>query len=112
MDRSECSGPMVARSLVKPGGMLVIGTINRTAISFIKAIIGAEYIMAWLPKGTHSWRKFVRPDELDRVLVPAGFNVESSCGVDFNPLQQKWRITKNPNSIYLRIYKRSATLDE
>jgi 2-polyprenyl-6-hydroxyphenyl methylase / 3-demethylubiquinone-9 3-methyltransferase len=99
-------------NLVKPGGVLVIGTINRTAMSFIKAIVGAEYIMGWLPKGTHSWRKFVRPDELDRVLVPAGFNVESCCGVDFNPLQQKWQITKNPNSIYMRFYKRSVTPDE
>jgi 2-polyprenyl-6-hydroxyphenyl methylase / 3-demethylubiquinone-9 3-methyltransferase len=102
----------ILASLVKPGGVLVIGTINRTAISFIKAIIGAEYIMGWLPKGTHRWRKFVRPDELDRVLIRAGFNVESCCGVDFNPLQQKWRITDNPDSIYLRFYKRIATLDE
>jgi 2-polyprenyl-6-hydroxyphenyl methylase / 3-demethylubiquinone-9 3-methyltransferase len=102
----------ILASLVKPEGVLIIGTINRTAISFIKAIIGAEYIMGWLPKGTHNWRKFVRPEELDRILLPAGLTIESSCGVDFNPFQQKWRITKNPNSIYLRFYKRSATSDK
>jgi 2-polyprenyl-6-hydroxyphenyl methylase / 3-demethylubiquinone-9 3-methyltransferase len=99
-------------SLVKPGGVLVIGTINRTAISFIKAIIGAEYIMGWLPKGTHSWRKFVRPEELDQALFPAGFTMESCCGVDFNPLQQKWQITNNPNSIYMRFYKRKEARDK
>lgn len=102
----------ILASLVKSGGVLVIGTINRTAISFLKAIIGAEYIMGWLPKGTHRWRKFVRPDELDRILVPAGFNVESCCGVDFNPLQQEWQITKKSHSIYLRFYKRSPIKDE
>ena len=102
----------ILATLVKPGGVLVIGTINRTVISFIKAIIGAEYIMGWLPKGTHDWRKFIRPDELDQILVPAGFNVKSCCGVDFNPFQQKWRITKSPNSIYLRFFERSATPDE
>ncbi len=102
----------ILASLVKPGGVLVIGTINRTAISFIKAIIGAEYIMGWLPKGTHSWRKFLRPEELDQILFPAGFKMELCCGVDFNSLQQKWRITDNPNSIYLRFYKRSAMSDE
>jgi 2-polyprenyl-6-hydroxyphenyl methylase / 3-demethylubiquinone-9 3-methyltransferase len=96
----------ILAKLVRPGGVLVIGTINRTAISFIKAIIGAEYIMGWLPRGTHSWRKFVRPDELDRVLLPAGFALKSSCGVDFNPLLQTWQITKKQNSTYLRFYRR------
>jgi 2-polyprenyl-6-hydroxyphenyl methylase / 3-demethylubiquinone-9 3-methyltransferase len=99
-------------SLVKPGGVLVIGTINRTIMSFIKAIVGAEYIMGWLPKGTHSWHKFVRPSELDQVLVPAGFSVESCCGVDFNPFQQKWRVSKNSHSIYMRFYKRITTKSE
>ncbi len=96
----------ILAKLVKPGGVLVIGTINRTVISFIKAIIGAEYIMRWLPKGTHSWRKFVRPQELDSVAIPAGFAFKSSCGVDFNPIMQTWMITKNQNSTYMRFYKR------
>jgi 2-polyprenyl-6-hydroxyphenyl methylase / 3-demethylubiquinone-9 3-methyltransferase len=92
--------------LVKPGGVLVIGTINRTAISFIKAIVGAEYILRWLPKGTHSWRKFVRPLELDNITFPAGFVLKSSCGVDFNPFSQAWKISKNQKSTYMRFYKR------
>ena len=99
----------ILASLVSPGGVLVIGTINRTALSFFKAIIGAEYIMHWLPKGTHSWRKFVRPEELDHVLLPAAFTHESSCGVDFDPLRQKWRTTKNLSSIYMRFYKLKLT---
>jgi 2-polyprenyl-6-hydroxyphenyl methylase / 3-demethylubiquinone-9 3-methyltransferase len=96
----------ILTKLVRPGGVLVIGTINRTAMSFIKAIIGAEYIMGWLPKGTHSWRKFIRPEELDSILLPVGFALMSSCGVDFNPFQQAWQITKNQNSTYMRFYKR------
>jgi 2-polyprenyl-6-hydroxyphenyl methylase / 3-demethylubiquinone-9 3-methyltransferase len=96
----------ILTKLVRPGGVLVIGTINRTATSFIKAIIGAEYIMGWLPKGTHNWRKFIRPEELDSILLPAGFALKSSCGVDFNPLRQAWQITKNQNSTYMRFYKR------
>jgi 2-polyprenyl-6-hydroxyphenyl methylase / 3-demethylubiquinone-9 3-methyltransferase len=96
----------ILTKLVRPGGVLVIGTINRTATSFIKAIIGAEYILGWLPKGTHSWRKFVRPDELDRVIFPADFALQSSCGVDFNPFLQTWQMTKNQNSTYMRFYKR------
>lgn len=95
----------ILSELVNPGGALVIGTLNRTPISFIKAIIGAEYIMGWLPKGTHDWRKFVKPQEMDDVLLKSGFTVEEGCGVDFNPFTQKWQITKNSSSIYLRFYK-------
>jgi 2-polyprenyl-3-methyl-5-hydroxy-6-metoxy-1,4-benzoquinol methylase len=62
--------------------------------------------------GTHCWRTFVRPEEPDQVFWPVGFTMESYCGVDFNPLQQKWRIIKNPNSIYLRLYKRGTIKDE
>lgn len=101
----------ILTKLVKPGGVLVIGTLNRTIISFIKAIVGAEYIMRWLPKGTHDWRKFVRPQELDKVLLPEGFCLESCCGVDFNPFTRKWRITNSSNSIYLRFYKRNPRPD-
>lgn len=93
-------------SLVKPSGILAIGTINRTATSFIKAIIGAEHVMRWLPKGTHHWRKFVRPEELDQIVLCSNFAMAMTCGVDFNPFRQQWCTTTNLNSIYLRVYKR------
>ena len=96
----------ILSTLVKPGGALVIGTLNRTPLSFVKAIIGAEYILRWLPKGTHSWRKFVRPSELDDVLLPRGFRVQDRCGVDLNLLTGKWSTTRSMNTNYLQFYKR------
>ncbi len=57
--------------LVAPGGLLVIGTLNRTPVSFLKAIVGAEYVLRWLPRGTHDWRKFVKPSELEALLCAA-----------------------------------------
>jgi 2-polyprenyl-6-hydroxyphenyl methylase/3-demethylubiquinone-9 3-methyltransferase len=92
-------------TLVKPGGALVIGTINRTVLSYVKAIIGAEYILRWLPKGTHSWSKFVRPSELNDALLPRGFHVEECCGVDLNLFTQKWSTTRGMKSTYLQFYK-------
>ena len=59
--------------LVKPGGLMVIGTLNRTPQSYVKAIVGAEYVLRWLPRGTHDWAKFVRPDEVHRHVAPLGF---------------------------------------
>ncbi len=98
----------ILSTLVKPGGALVIGTLNRTPISFVKAIIGAEYVMRWLPKGTHSWRKFVRPSELDAVLLPRGFRVTERCGVDLNIFTRKWSITRSMSATYLQFYTRDA----
>jgi 2-polyprenyl-6-hydroxyphenyl methylase/3-demethylubiquinone-9 3-methyltransferase len=96
----------ILSTLVKPGGALVIGTLNRTPLSFIKAIIGAEYVFGWLPKGTHSWSKFVKPSELDDVLLPRGFRVEDRCGVDLNIFTKKWSTTRNMQATYLQFYKR------
>ncbi len=95
-------------TLVKPGGVMVLGTLNRTAVSFIKAIFGAEYVLRWLPKGTHSWRKFVQPREMDAVLIPQGMRVADQCGVDFNPLTRKWSLSGNLSVNYLRFYTRDA----
>ena len=99
----------ILSTLVKPGGALVIGTLNRTPMSFIKAIIGAEYVMRFLPKGTHSWRKFVKPSELDDVLLPRGFRVTEQCGVDLNIFTKKWSITRSMSATYLQFYTRDAT---
>lgn len=94
-------------NLVAPGGLLVVGTINRTALSFVKAIIGAEYILRWLPKGTHQWSKFVTPLELDAALSRQGFRVEESCGVSLNPFTMAWHISGRKDSTYLQFHCRS-----
>ena len=66
-------------------------TINRTLISYIKAIIGAEYILRWLPIGTHDWNKFVKPEELQRKLTNIKFTTKNIKGLEFNPIFNKWK---------------------
>ncbi len=98
----------VIGQLVAPGGSLVIGTLNRTAISFIKAIVGAEYVLRWMPRGTHDWRKFVTPFELETHLSPLGFSVIERCGVELMPPSMQWRITQSTNTTYLQFHRRQA----
>jgi 2-polyprenyl-6-hydroxyphenyl methylase/3-demethylubiquinone-9 3-methyltransferase len=76
--------------LLKPRGVMVVATINRTFRSFALAIIGAEYVLGWLPRGTHQWEKFVTPEELDAWLKAAGLTVRATEGVIFNPLTLSW----------------------
>ncbi len=84
-----------ATSLVKPGGMFVAATINRTKRSFALAIVGAEYILRWLPVGTHSWDKFVTPDELESAISDGGLAVFDRKGVVFNPLLDRWSLARD-----------------
>ena len=83
--------------LVKPGGLLIMSTLNRTAKSFIMAIVGAEYVMRWLPRGTHNFRKFVRPSEMRLGLLENGMEVIDTSGLVLNPLKNEWEI--NPRDI-------------
>jgi 2-polyprenyl-6-hydroxyphenyl methylase/3-demethylubiquinone-9 3-methyltransferase len=76
--------------MLKPRGVMVVATINRTFRSFALAIIGAEYVLGWLPKGTHQWEKFVTPEELAAWLQAAGLTVRATDGVIFNPLTLSW----------------------
>ena len=92
--------------LVAPGGLLVIGTLNRTLRSFIKAIIGTEYVLGWLPRGTHNWRKFVTPKELEYSLRPLGFDTLERSGVAFAPLSNKWAISEDDSATYLQFHRR------
>ena len=93
-------------SLVAPGGLLVIGTLNRTLVSFVKAIIGAEYVLGWLPRGTHDWRRFMRPDEIAGTLAPLGFSVVETCGLELAPIPMRWHTTRSCSTNYLQIYRR------
>lgn len=85
--------------LLKPGGMMVCSTINRNAKSFATAIVGAEWVMRWLPKGTHDWAKFITPDELYDLLAEAGMTPVDRTGFVFNPLSWKWRLSKMDLSV-------------
>ncbi|SNY92406.1 3-demethylubiquinone-9 3-methyltransferase [Cohaesibacter sp. ES.047] len=93
-------------SMVKPGGLMVVATLNRTLKSHALAIIGAEYILRWLPVGTHSWDKFVTPDELERAMAPSGLDLVERVGVTYNPLTGKWSRSKDLDVNYMELFKR------
>jgi len=90
-----------AAALVKPGGCLVAATLNRTLKSFALAIIGAEYVLRWLPRGTHDWRKFLRPSELAAGLRRHGLAVENISGVVYDPLSDSWRLGRDVGVNYM-----------
>lgn len=81
------------QALLRPGGLMVCSTLNRNPKSFVMAIIGAEYVMRWLPKGTHEWQKFITPDELFEMLGKAGLEPIDRKGFVFNPLSWSWSIS-------------------
>ena len=85
--------------LLKPGGLHICSTINRNAKSFAMAIVGAEYVMRWLPKGTHEWAKFITPDELFDLLRKAGLDPVDRKGFQFNPVTWGWRISARDLSV-------------
>jgi 2-polyprenyl-6-hydroxyphenyl methylase / 3-demethylubiquinone-9 3-methyltransferase len=86
--------------LVKPGGILIVATINRTLKSFALAIIGAEYVLRWLPRGTHRWDRFVTPNELAAALERCGLTVIDETGVIYNPLADRWQIASDMDVNY------------
>jgi len=87
------------RDLLNPGGLMICSTINRNAKSFGVAIIGAEWVMRWLPKGTHDWAKFITPDELYDLLNNAGLLPVDKRGFVFNPVTWSWRISDRDLSV-------------
>ncbi|MEO1191641.1 MAG: bifunctional 2-polyprenyl-6-hydroxyphenol methylase/3-demethylubiquinol 3-O-methyltransferase UbiG [Pseudomonadota bacterium] len=82
-----------ATSLLRPGGVIAVSTLNRTRKSFALAIVGAEYILRWLPRGTHNWRRFLKPSEIARLLRAEGCQVTTAKGIVYNPLDQGWRLS-------------------
>ena len=79
-------------ALVRPGGLMILATLNRTPKAFLLAIVGAEYLLRWLPRGTHDWHRFQRPSELAGSLRRAGLEIEELTGVAYNPLTDSWRL--------------------
>jgi len=87
------------QALLKPGGLHLCSTINRNAKSFAMAIVGAEYVMRWLPKGTHEWSKFITPEELYRLLEQSGLSPVDRKGFVFNPVAWSWSLSARDLSV-------------
>lgn len=88
-------------ALVRPGGMLVLSTLNRTLKSFALAIVGAEYVLRWLPVGTHQWDRFITPDELTAHVTAAGMMMGRIEGMIYNPLTDRWSLSADTDVNYL-----------
>ena len=93
--------------LVSPGGLLFSATLNRTLKSFAFAIIGAEYVLKWLPRGTHQWEKFVTPAELSKAITGGGLEVCDTQGVAFNPLSDQWHASSDIDVNYMMLARKS-----
>ncbi len=94
--------------LLKPGGLMVVATLNRTLKAFALAKVGAEYILRWLPAGTHDWSKFLRPDEIRGFLADTHVGVDGPFGVVFNPLTGRWSVTGDADVNYMMTVVRDA----
>jgi 2-polyprenyl-6-hydroxyphenyl methylase/3-demethylubiquinone-9 3-methyltransferase len=78
-------------------------TLNRTFTSYIKAIVGAEYVLRWLPIGTHDWNKFIKPEELENELNNQNLKIKNITGLSFNPIIKKWSISKDLSVNYILV---------
>ncbi|HQU69752.1 MAG TPA: bifunctional 2-polyprenyl-6-hydroxyphenol methylase/3-demethylubiquinol 3-O-methyltransferase UbiG [Albidovulum sp.] len=87
------------RELLKPGGLMIASTLNRNGKSFMAAIVGAEWVTRWLPKGTHDWAKFITPDELSGMMVRCGLDPVDRKGFVFNPVSWQWSISDRDLSV-------------
>ncbi|MEM6312232.1 MAG: bifunctional 2-polyprenyl-6-hydroxyphenol methylase/3-demethylubiquinol 3-O-methyltransferase UbiG, partial [Pseudomonadota bacterium] len=83
------------QELLKPGGLMICSNVNRNAKSYAAVIVGAEYILQWLPKGTHNWSKFVTPDELYGLIAKAGLDPVDKKGMIFNPMTWSWSLSSS-----------------
>ena len=87
--------------LLKKNGLMFTATLNRTFVSFVKAIIGAEYVLRWLPVGTHDWNKFLKPKEIEEKINNLNFSVKEIEGLEFSPFTQKWKRSKDLSVNYI-----------
>ncbi|HZT24448.1 MAG TPA: bifunctional 2-polyprenyl-6-hydroxyphenol methylase/3-demethylubiquinol 3-O-methyltransferase UbiG [Pseudolabrys sp.] len=96
-------------AMVRPGGLLIAATLNRTLKSFALAIVGAEYILRWLPRGTHQWEKFVTPRELESAVENSGLRVIGERGVVYNPFADRWQLSSDTDVNYMLAAARDKT---
>jgi len=89
------------QKLLKKNGLMFTATLNRTLTSYVKAIVGAEYILRWLPIGTHDWNKFIKPEELEKILLQENFSTLDVKGLKFNPFIKKWKKSNDLSVNYI-----------
>jgi 2-polyprenyl-6-hydroxyphenyl methylase/3-demethylubiquinone-9 3-methyltransferase len=97
-----------AAALVKPGGLMFVATINRTMKSFALLIVGAEYILRWIPRGTHQWDKFIAPDELEIALERSGLSIIGETGVIYNLLADRFALSTDMDANYMVVAEHAA----
>jgi 2-polyprenyl-6-hydroxyphenyl methylase/3-demethylubiquinone-9 3-methyltransferase len=97
----------VAAAMVKPGGLFFVATLNRTVKSFALAIVGAEYILRWLPRGTHQWDKFVTPNELEIAIEQSGLAIAEETGVIYNLLADRWQLSTDMDVNYMVVAEKA-----
>ncbi|WP_349365797.1 MAG: bifunctional 2-polyprenyl-6-hydroxyphenol methylase/3-demethylubiquinol 3-O-methyltransferase UbiG [Nitratireductor rhodophyticola] len=96
-------------AMLKPGGLMFVATINRTLKAWGLAIIGAEYVLGWLPRGTHQYEKLVRPSELEKGLASAGIDIIDRSGVVYNPIGDRWQRSRDMDVNYMVAATKPAT---
>jgi 2-polyprenyl-6-hydroxyphenyl methylase/3-demethylubiquinone-9 3-methyltransferase len=95
-------------ALAKPGGEVIVSTLNRNPLAFAVAIVGAEYVARVLPRGTHEYLKFIRPSELARWGREAGLDLRDLCGITYSPLTRSFRLSRDTRVNYLAHFSRPA----
>ena len=93
-------------AMVKPGGLMIAATLNRTLKSFALAIVGAEYVLRWVPRGTHQWDKFVTPVELETAIEDSGLRITGERGVIYNPFADRWQLSSDMDVNYMLVAQR------
>ena len=94
-------------NLLKKNGLMFVATINKTLKSYIFAIVGAEYVLRWLPIGTHEWEMFVKPEELESILIKNNLNLKKIDGMNFNILKDEWNVSKDLSVNYIAEFKKN-----
>ena len=100
---ADCAKMAISASDDHPGGIMLCSTINRTLKAFAFAIVGAEYVLRWLPRGTHQYAKFVKPAELNRWMSDAGLNITDQIGMTLNPLTNVWTVSGDKSINYVTV---------
>ncbi|MEM1105927.1 MAG: bifunctional 2-polyprenyl-6-hydroxyphenol methylase/3-demethylubiquinol 3-O-methyltransferase UbiG [Pseudomonadota bacterium] len=95
-----------AAQLLAPGGLMVVATLNRTPKAFALAVVGAEYVLGWLPRGTHDWNKFLKPSQITGPLTEAGLIVRPPQGTSYSPLTDTWRLSQDTDVNYMVVATR------
>jgi len=93
-------------NLLKKNGLMFIATLNKTFKSYMFAIIGAEYVLRWLPIGTHDWEKFVKPDNLVSLAINSNLKLKKLSGMKFNPIIDKWSLSNDKSVNYIAKFKK------